>query len=153
MATTLPPDIDELSRYVFHNYAWLMTLEEKAAHKAFMLEAVPPHSPKEKRAHLRERMEFSNPGMAKLLEGDASGFFVSTGVAVFLVCVGGCRESTAHSAPCLVRQIELPIQDPRQQSLVDGLGHRPEVVRLGVGLGLQPLDEAGSIKPLPRGGR
>jgi uncharacterized C2H2 Zn-finger protein len=78
MATPLPPDLDELTRYVFHNYAWQMTIEEKAIYKAFMLEKMPGRSPKGLREHLHERMESSNPAMAKLLEGDAEAFFVVT---------------------------------------------------------------------------
>ena len=78
MATVLPPDTDELTRYVFHNYAWLMTIGEKAAYKAFMLERMPGHAPEGKRAYLRERMESEDPEVAKLLEGDAEVFLVAT---------------------------------------------------------------------------
>jgi uncharacterized C2H2 Zn-finger protein len=78
MATPLPPDLDELTRYIFHSYAWLMTLEEKAAYKALMLEQKADHSSKDLKAHLHERMEFDNPQVAKLLEGDAVTFVVTT---------------------------------------------------------------------------
>ncbi|RYD68524.1 MAG: hypothetical protein EOP83_00670 [Verrucomicrobiaceae bacterium] len=67
MATILPNEVDELTGYVFHNYAWLMPIAEKQAYKAFMSESKADHSPKGLREHLMERMDFENPGMAKLL--------------------------------------------------------------------------------------
>ncbi len=36
--TLLPHEVDELAHYIFHNYLALMTLAEKAAYKALMLE-------------------------------------------------------------------------------------------------------------------
>jgi len=78
MATILPHEVDELTRYVFHNYAWLMTAAEMKAYKAFMLERKANHSPKGLKEHLLERMEFENPEVARLLEGDAEAFLVAT---------------------------------------------------------------------------
>jgi len=78
MATALPPDVDELTRYVFHNYAWLMTTAEKWAYQGLMMEGKAEHASGGVSKHLRDRMDWMDPGMAALVEKGASEFVVAT---------------------------------------------------------------------------
>ena len=75
----LPYEVDELTHYVFHNYSSLMTLAEKAAYKALILERKGQHSSSEDMKRLlRGRSGMQEPEVVTLLGKGASEFLVAT---------------------------------------------------------------------------
>jgi hypothetical protein len=75
----LPHEVDELTHYVFHNYAWLMTIAEKAAYKTLMADRKAEHSSSEDmKRHLRVRFGSSEPEVIALLDKGAREFCLAT---------------------------------------------------------------------------
>ena len=77
IGTVLPHETDELTHYVFHNYSWLMTVAEKGAYKALMVERKAEHSSSDNmKRHLRLRFESSEPAVVALLDKGAREFLI-----------------------------------------------------------------------------
>src|SRR4051812_43020401 len=75
----LPHEVDELTHYVFHNYAWLMTIVEMAAYKTLMVERKAEHSSSlGMKRHLRLRFGSSEPAVIALLDKGAREFCIAT---------------------------------------------------------------------------
>ena len=78
IGTVLPHEIDELTHYIFHNYSSLMTIAEKGAYKALMIERKAEHSSDGMKTHLRVRFGSSDPEVVRLLDGGAREFLIIT---------------------------------------------------------------------------
>lgn len=78
IGTVLPHEIDELTHYVFHSYSSLMTMAEKGAYKALMVERKAEHSSDCIKTHLRARFGSSEPEVVRLLDGGAREFLIAT---------------------------------------------------------------------------
>src|SRR5215207_10619590 len=70
--------MDELTKYIFDNYAYLMTIPEKKAYKSILCEekAESSDSPK-MQSLLRRKMVSSEPQVLSLLENGKESFLVS----------------------------------------------------------------------------
>ena len=78
IGTVRPHEIDELTHYVFHNDSSLMTIAEKGAYKALMVERKAEHSSDSMKTYLRVRFGSSDPEVVRLLEGGAREFLIAT---------------------------------------------------------------------------
>jgi ssDNA-binding Zn-finger/Zn-ribbon topoisomerase 1 len=74
----LPHEMDELTHYIFHNYSALMTLAEKAAYKALMLERKGEHSSEDMKRFLRARFGSRDSALMALLDKGAAEFLKTT---------------------------------------------------------------------------
>jgi hypothetical protein len=74
----LPHEVDELTRYVFHNYSALMTLAENQAYKALVLERKAERSSEDMKRHLRLLFSSTEPDVVALLDRGAREFLVAT---------------------------------------------------------------------------
>jgi hypothetical protein len=74
----LPHEVDELTHYIFHNYSALMTLAEKAAYKALMLERKGEHSSEDMKRFLRTRFGSRDAAVAALLDRGVVQFLTAT---------------------------------------------------------------------------
>jgi hypothetical protein len=74
----LPHEVDELTQYIFHNYSGLMTLTEKAAYKALMLDRKGEQSSGDMKSFLRARFGSREPAVIALLDRGAAEFLRAT---------------------------------------------------------------------------
>jgi hypothetical protein len=70
--------MDELTKYIFDNYAYLMTIPEKKVYKSILGEAKAENSDSpEMQSFLRRRMVSSEPQVLALLENGEDAFMES----------------------------------------------------------------------------
>jgi hypothetical protein len=76
--TTEPFELDEMTKYVLHNYSPLLTLTEHLAWKTYVIEAKADYaSSEDHRRSLRRKFGTSGANAVALLESGPEHFFVS----------------------------------------------------------------------------